>query len=101
MIHLTIDRFCCLQQFSKTFEKVIYNKLYNHIKNNHILVNEQFGFRNASSTDIVSCKLTNNIPTALNNKLLVGGIFCDLHKSIMPSCCLKWNSMVFLEKPIT
>ena len=49
--------------------------------NNHILVNEQFGFRHASSTDIVSCKLTKNILTALNNKQSVGGIFCDLHKA--------------------
>jgi len=54
--------------------------LYHHINNNHILVNEQFSFRHASSTDIASYELTKNILTALNNKLLVGGIFCDLHK---------------------
>jgi hypothetical protein len=29
----------------------------------------------------VSYNLTKNILTALNNKLLVGGIFCDLHKA--------------------
>jgi hypothetical protein len=63
------------------FEKVIYNRLYHHINNNQILINEQFGFRHASSTDIASYKLTKNILTALNNKLLVGGIFCDLHKA--------------------
>ena len=41
--------------FSKIFEKVIYNRLYHHIiNNNHILINEQFGFTHASSTDIVS-----------------------------------------------
>ena len=63
----------------------MYNRFYHHINNNnnnnHILVNEQFGFRHASSTDIASCKLTKTILTALNNKLLVGGIFCDLHKA--------------------
>jgi hypothetical protein len=47
------------------------NRFYYHINNNHILVNEQFGFRDASSTDIASYKLTKNIMTALNNQLLV------------------------------
>ena len=70
-----------LTSFSKIFKKVIYNRLYHHISNNHILVKEQYGFRHASSTDNASYTLTNNILTALNNKLLVGGIFCDLHKA--------------------
>jgi hypothetical protein len=55
--------------------------LYHHITNNQILINEQFGFRHASSTDTTTYKLTKNILTALNNKILVGGIFCDLHKA--------------------
>jgi len=55
--------------------------LYHHINNNHILLNDQFGFRHASSTDIASYTLTTNILTALNNKLLDGGIFCNLHKA--------------------
>jgi len=67
--------------FSKIFEKFICTRLDHHINNNHIPVNEQFDFRHASSTDIGSYKLTKNILTALNNKLLVGGIFCDLHKA--------------------
>ena len=70
-----------LTSFSKIFEKVIYNRLYHHIDNNHILVNEQFGFGHTSSTDIASYNLTKDILTALNNKLLVGGIFCDLHQA--------------------
>ena len=69
-----------LTAFSKIFEKVIYKRLYHHINNNHSLINEQFSFRNAL-TDIASYKLTKNILTALNNKLLVGGIFCDPHKA--------------------
>jgi len=70
-----------LTSFSKIFEKVIYNRIFHHINYNHILVNEQYGFRHASSTDIASYNLTKNILSALNNKLLVGGIFCDLHKA--------------------
>jgi hypothetical protein len=48
---------------------------------NHILANDQFGFRHASSTDSASYHLINNILSALNNKLLVGGIFCDFHNT--------------------
>jgi hypothetical protein len=56
-------RVSLLTSFSKIFEKVIYKRLYQHISNNnhHILVDEQFGFRQASSTDIVAYKLTKNI----------------------------------------
>jgi hypothetical protein len=95
-----------LTSFSKIFEQVIYNRLYHHINNIHILINEQFGFRHASSRDIVSYKLTKNILTELNNKLLVGGnllatFIRHLTVSTMTSCCLKWNFMVVLQKLIT
>jgi hypothetical protein len=50
-----------LTNFSKIFEKIIYRRLYHHINFNHILVNEQFGFRNNSSTEIASCKLISDI----------------------------------------
>jgi hypothetical protein len=31
--------------FSKVFENVIYARLYQHVSQNYILVNEQYGFR--------------------------------------------------------
>jgi len=70
-----------LTSFSKVFEKVIYKRLHYHIKNNNILAKEQHGFRNNSSTEIASYNLINNILKALNNKMWVGGIFCDLTKA--------------------
>ena len=72
-----------LTSFSKIFERVIYSRFYHHINTNHIHVNEQFGFRHASSTDTVTYTLilTKNILTTLNNKLLVGGIFCDFQNA--------------------
>jgi hypothetical protein len=88
-----------LKSLSKIFEKVLYNRLYHHIENNHILSNEQFGFRHALSTENASYHLINNILTVLNNKLLVRGIFCDLHKafdSVNYDILLsKWNFMGF------
>jgi hypothetical protein len=70
-----------LTSFSKIFEKVIYKRLYYHITSNNILAKEQYGFRNNSSTEIASNNLINNTLKALNNKMWVGGIFCDLTKA--------------------
>jgi exonuclease III len=70
-----------LTSFSKVFEKVIYNRLHNHITVNNILAEEQHGFRNRASTETASFNLINNILDAFNNNMQVGGIFCDLTKA--------------------
>jgi hypothetical protein len=70
-----------LTSFSKVFEKIIYYRLLQHIENNNILVEEQFGFRNSSSKDKASYKLIDEISNAFNNRMLVGGIFCNLQKA--------------------
>jgi len=62
----------------KILEKVIHTRLYQHINQNDILATEQYGFKNNPSTEIASFKLINEILLALNNKITVGGIFCDL-----------------------
>ena len=70
-----------LTSFSKIFEKVIYKRLDNHMISNNILAKEQYGFRSNTSTEKAIYQLTNNILKALDNKYLVGGIFCDLTKA--------------------
>jgi exonuclease III len=70
-----------LTSFSKIFEKVIYTRLENHINVNNILASEQYGFRSNTSIEQAIYQLTNNILKALDNKQLVGGIFCDLTKA--------------------
>jgi len=70
-----------LTSFSKVFEKIIYDRFLKHIKTNNILVDEQFGFRTSSSTEKASYKLNDKILNALNNGMMVGGIFCDLQKA--------------------
>jgi hypothetical protein len=67
-----------LTSFSKIQENVIYTILYQYINQNNILATEKYGFRNNSSNEKASFKLINEILLALNNKLTVGGIFCDL-----------------------
>jgi hypothetical protein len=48
---------------------------------NQILAKEQYGFRSKLSTDKASYTLIHEILTALNNKQIVGGIFCDLRNA--------------------
>jgi hypothetical protein len=66
--------------FSKIFEQDIFNRLHNHI-NNNILSQEQYGFRNSSSTKTASYNLINNVSEAVNNQLIVGGTFSDFTKA--------------------
>jgi hypothetical protein len=70
-----------LTSFSKIFEKVIYKRLINHTSAHNILSKAQYGFRSKMSTDNAIYQLTNNILKALDNKQLVGGMFCDLSKA--------------------
>jgi len=67
--------------FSKVLETIIYTRLYQH-KQNNILATKQYGFRNNPWTEKSSYKLINEILLALNNKLTVGWIFCDLEKAL-------------------
>jgi len=45
------------------------------------LAQKQYGFRTNSATETASYNLINNILEALNNKYIVGGIFCDVTKA--------------------
>jgi len=62
-----------LTSFSKILEKIILNRLCNHVNNNNILAHEQYGFRNNSSMETASYNLINNILEAFENKSTVGG----------------------------
>jgi hypothetical protein len=50
-----------LTSFSKVFEKIAYERLLQDISVNNILMEEQFGFRPATSTDKASYRLINEI----------------------------------------
>lgn len=70
-----------LSSFSKVLEKVMYNQLQKHLNKHCILAEDQFGFRPDSTTENAIYKLINEALNALNNKLIVGGIFFDLEKA--------------------
>jgi hypothetical protein len=64
-------------------KKIIYERLLQHVINiNNVLVEEQFGFRPATSTDKASYRLITEILNAMNERKVVGGIFCDLTEGI-------------------
>jgi len=56
-------------------------RILKHLTKYNILSTEQYGFRLGLRTDNATYKLTTEILNAMNNKLLVGGVFCDLEKA--------------------
>jgi hypothetical protein len=70
-----------LSSFSKVFKKALYMRLFEHINNNNILAEQQYGFRKGLATEDAMFKMTHQILDALNNKEMVGSIFCDLEKA--------------------
>jgi hypothetical protein len=80
-----------LPVFSKISEKIIYKRLYHHLASNNILVKEQFGFRCNCSTEIAIYTLINNTLSSLNNRIIDGGLFCDLQKA---SDCVHYDILL-------
>ena len=64
-----------LPTFSKIFEKVFYTRLLDHLNNNAVLNEHQYGFRTEVSIENVSHILLNEILTAMNCKQMVGVIY--------------------------
>ena len=56
-------------------------KILKHLTKYNILSTEQYGFRIGMKTGNAIYKLTTEVLNAMNNKLLVGGIFCDLERA--------------------
>jgi hypothetical protein len=56
-------------------------------------VKEQYGFRKYLTTEKAACELSNEIISALSNKLLVGRIFCDLAKVFE---CINHDTLLFI-----
>jgi hypothetical protein len=55
--------------------------LSQHLHTNNILAPEQHDFRNGISTANVAFRPTDSVFKSLNQKIHVGGIFCDLAKA--------------------
>jgi len=56
-------------------------RILKHLTKYNILSTEQYGFRVGFRIDNATYKLTTEILNAMNNKLLIGRIFCDLENA--------------------
>ena len=72
-----------LTSFSKIIEKIIYVRLYRYLDVNNILVKEQFGFREKSSTEMATHYLLNTVLSSLDKLYGVSGIANKLLKSYL------------------
>ena len=69
-----------LSNFSKFFEKVIYNRLVEFAEKHDILYRCQFGFRKNHSTSHALIHLVNKIASAIDQHETTVGVFLDLSK---------------------
>ena len=67
--------------FSKIFEKIMYERLYNFLEINEILHPLQFGFRKNHSTPHTLISMTETIKKTIDNGHFGCGIFIDLKKA--------------------
>ena len=70
-----------LPAFSKLFEKVVYNRIYDFLIKQDILYKKQFGFRRNHSTSLALVQLVNNIASSVDNNEISAGIFLDMSKA--------------------
>jgi len=61
----------------------VFHRNNQHLQVHNILSDNQFGFRKELSTFNAVYKLTDSVLKSWNNKLHVGGIFCDLAKEFV------------------
>lgn len=71
----------CLPVISKVLEKIAANSLKNHLLNNNLIYNKQFGFQAKNSTLHPLVHICDYIGKALNNNEYVVGVFLDLKKA--------------------
>ena len=67
--------------FSKILERIMYNRLYNHLIKNNILYSKQFGFQKGHSTEHAIIQLIDQINNNSENQKLTISVFIDLSKA--------------------
>ena len=66
--------------FSKILERIMYNRLYNHLIKNNILYSKQFEFQKGHSMEYTIIQLIDQINNFENNEFTIG-VFIDLSKA--------------------
>ena len=70
-----------LSSISKTFEKVVFNQVYEYFTNNELFYNSQYGFRKLHPNEYASLELVDRISQYLDNGKLPVTVYLDLSKA--------------------
>jgi endonuclease/exonuclease/phosphatase (EEP) superfamily protein YafD len=70
-----------LSSMSKILEKVILRRFNKHISENHLFLQEQFGFREKHSTSHQLFRVVKSVKNGLRNKKSTGMAFLDIEKA--------------------
>lgn len=71
-----------LSTISKIFEKILLNRIDEHIDLHHIIPNNQFGFRQFHSATQQAFRIAHHIKTAFGKKMSTGMVLFDGEKAI-------------------
>ena len=70
-----------LPVFSKVLERIMYNRVYNHLDSKGLLYEKQFGFQRNNSTQHAILQLTRDITDSFEKGEDTLGVFIDLSKA--------------------
>ena len=70
-----------LPVFSKVLERIMYNRVYNHLHCKGLLYEKQFGFQRNNSTEHAILQLTRDITSSFEKGENTLGVFIDLSKA--------------------
>ncbi|GFV07569.1 RNA-directed DNA polymerase from mobile element jockey [Trichonephila clavipes] len=70
-----------LSTIGKIFEKIILNRMNQHVNANNIIPDHQHGFREETATSHQLLRMTNLVVKGFNNKEPTGGAFLDAEKA--------------------
>ena len=59
----------------------MYSRIYNHLENNNLLFDKQFGFQLNDATEHAILQLVNDISSSFERGEYTSGIFIDLSKA--------------------
>ena len=70
-----------LPVFSKVLERIMHNRIYNHLDSKGLLYEKQYGFQRNNSTEHVILQLTRDITSSFKKVEYTLGVFIDLSKA--------------------
>ena len=71
-----------LAVFSKVLERIMFNRVCNHLDSKALLYEKQFGFQRNNSTEHVLLKLTRDIAGSFEKREYTIGVFIDPSKTV-------------------